>query len=126
VSWRIWGFSSFIILAILVDVLKGFAHCDRLMGDVAADLAAGMAQFVSHFAEPGDPEYAPPVPKCETRVCSFFLYCLFMLWYFFLGTWTLLCMLLMCLWLVLINFFDWISEVAGFYYGVWSFVYREL
>ncbi|KAK3157323.1 hypothetical protein QOZ80_2AG0119350 [Eleusine coracana subsp. coracana] len=27
----------------------------------------GMAQFVSHFAEPGDPEYAPPVPKCETR-----------------------------------------------------------
>ena len=29
---------------------------------------AGMAQFVSHFAEPGDPEYAPPVPKCETRV----------------------------------------------------------
>nr|AAT64947.1 U1 snRNP [Zea mays]AAT64948.1 U1 snRNP [Zea mays] len=27
----------------------------------------GMAQFVSHFAEPEDPEYAPPVPKCETR-----------------------------------------------------------
>ncbi|XP_062206057.1 U1 small nuclear ribonucleoprotein 70 kDa-like isoform X2 [Phragmites australis] len=27
----------------------------------------GMAQFVSHFAEPGDPEYSPPVPKCETR-----------------------------------------------------------
>ncbi|KAF0929147.1 hypothetical protein E2562_016386 [Oryza meyeriana var. granulata] len=27
----------------------------------------GMAQFVSQFAEPGDPEYAPPVPTCETR-----------------------------------------------------------
>jgi U1 small nuclear ribonucleoprotein len=26
-----------------------------------------MAQFVSGFAEPGDPEYAPPVPTCETR-----------------------------------------------------------
>lgn len=27
----------------------------------------GMAQFVSNFAEPGDPEYAPPVPMVETR-----------------------------------------------------------
>ncbi|KAL5224813.1 hypothetical protein ABZP36_011452 [Zizania latifolia] len=27
----------------------------------------GMAQFVSQFVEPGDPEYAPPVPKGETR-----------------------------------------------------------
>ncbi|XP_052169758.1 U1 small nuclear ribonucleoprotein 70 kDa [Oryza glaberrima] len=27
----------------------------------------GMAQFVSQFAEPGDPEYAPPVPMCETK-----------------------------------------------------------
>ncbi|XP_027345104.1 U1 small nuclear ribonucleoprotein 70 kDa isoform X1 [Abrus precatorius] len=26
----------------------------------------GMAQFVSKFAEPGDPEYAPPVPVTET------------------------------------------------------------
>ncbi|KAK6922727.1 RNA recognition motif domain, partial [Dillenia turbinata] len=26
----------------------------------------GMAQFVSNFAEPGDPEYAPPVQKAET------------------------------------------------------------
>ncbi|RDY07315.1 U1 small nuclear ribonucleoprotein 70 kDa, partial [Mucuna pruriens] len=26
----------------------------------------GMAQFVSKFAEPGDPEYAPPVPETET------------------------------------------------------------
>ncbi|CAI9272362.1 unnamed protein product [Lactuca saligna] len=26
----------------------------------------GMAQFVSHFAEPTDPEYAPPVEKGET------------------------------------------------------------
>ncbi|MCD7465630.1 hypothetical protein HAX54_001645 [Datura stramonium] len=26
----------------------------------------GMAQFVSNFAEPGDPEYAPPVPEVET------------------------------------------------------------
>ncbi|KAJ0097568.1 hypothetical protein Patl1_28912 [Pistacia atlantica] len=26
----------------------------------------GMAQFVSNFAEPGDPEYAPPVPEAET------------------------------------------------------------
>ncbi|KAL0721668.1 hypothetical protein Bca4012_036267 [Brassica carinata] len=26
----------------------------------------GMAQFVSHFAEPGDPEYAPPKPDVET------------------------------------------------------------
>jgi Na+-transporting methylmalonyl-CoA/oxaloacetate decarboxylase gamma subunit len=31
-------------------------------------LVAGMAQFVSRFAEPGDPEYAPPVPTCETKV----------------------------------------------------------
>ncbi|TXG59620.1 hypothetical protein EZV62_014193 [Acer yangbiense] len=28
----------------------------------------GMAQFVSHFAEPGDPEYAPPVQEAETPV----------------------------------------------------------
>ncbi|KAE8718501.1 U1 small nuclear ribonucleoprotein 70 kDa [Hibiscus syriacus] len=27
----------------------------------------GMAQFVSHFAEPGDPEYAPPVQEAETH-----------------------------------------------------------
>ncbi|KAM7250534.1 hypothetical protein ACFE04_022417 [Oxalis oulophora] len=27
---------------------------------------SGMAQFVSKFAEPGDPEYAPPVVKGET------------------------------------------------------------
>ncbi|CAM0957141.1 unnamed protein product [Alopecurus aequalis] len=27
----------------------------------------GMAQFVSRFAEPGDPEYAPPVATCETK-----------------------------------------------------------
>ncbi|CAA7022944.1 unnamed protein product [Microthlaspi erraticum] len=26
----------------------------------------GMAQFVSHFAAPGDPEYAPPKPEVET------------------------------------------------------------
>uniref|UniRef100_A0A0D6QSZ1 RRM domain-containing protein n=1 Tax=Araucaria cunninghamii TaxID=56994 RepID=A0A0D6QSZ1_ARACU len=26
----------------------------------------GMAQFVNNFAEPGDPEYAPPVPEVET------------------------------------------------------------
>jgi hypothetical protein len=49
------------------------------MDVLAVDMAAGMAQFVSQFAEPGDPEYAPPVPTCETRVCSLFLYCLFML-----------------------------------------------
>ncbi|KAF8405212.1 hypothetical protein HHK36_010112 [Tetracentron sinense] len=29
---------------------------------------SGMAQFVSNFAEPGDPEYAPPVQKGETAV----------------------------------------------------------
>ncbi|VAH05097.1 unnamed protein product [Triticum turgidum subsp. durum] len=29
---------------------------------------SGMSQFVSRFAEPGDPEYAPPVPTCETRL----------------------------------------------------------
>ncbi|TVU32056.1 hypothetical protein EJB05_23774 [Eragrostis curvula] len=28
---------------------------------------SGIAQFVSQFAEPGDTEYAPPVPKSETR-----------------------------------------------------------
>ncbi|XP_042436033.1 U1 small nuclear ribonucleoprotein 70 kDa-like [Zingiber officinale] len=28
----------------------------------------GMAQFVSHFAEPTDPEYAPPIVEGETRV----------------------------------------------------------
>jgi hypothetical protein len=27
---------------------------------------AGIAQFVNNFAEPGDPEYAPPVTKGET------------------------------------------------------------
>lgn len=27
---------------------------------------SGMAQFVSNFAEPADPEYAPPVPEVET------------------------------------------------------------
>ncbi|KAK9714281.1 hypothetical protein RND81_06G083800 [Saponaria officinalis] len=26
----------------------------------------GMAQFFKHFAEPGDPEYAPPVKEAET------------------------------------------------------------
>lgn len=30
-----------------------------------------MAQFVSHFAEPTDPEYAPPVEKGETPVRFF-------------------------------------------------------
>ncbi|KAM0883445.1 hypothetical protein ACQ4PT_031636 [Festuca glaucescens] len=30
---------------------------------------SGMAQFVSRFADPDDPEYAPPVPTCETRFC---------------------------------------------------------
>ncbi|XVF15744.1 hypothetical protein REPUB_Repub09cG0182200 [Reevesia pubescens] len=29
---------------------------------------SGMAQFVSHFAEPGDPEYTPPVQEAETPV----------------------------------------------------------
>lgn len=29
----------------------------------------GMAQYVSHFAEHGDPEYAPPKPEVETAVC---------------------------------------------------------
>ncbi|KAI3506998.1 hypothetical protein L1887_21692 [Cichorium endivia] len=28
----------------------------------------GMAQFVSNFAEPTDPEYAPPVEKGETPI----------------------------------------------------------
>lgn len=28
----------------------------------------GMAQFVSKFAEPGEPEYSPPVPVVETPV----------------------------------------------------------
>ncbi|KAK4755747.1 hypothetical protein SAY87_009504 [Trapa incisa] len=27
---------------------------------------SGMAQFVSHFADPGDPEYSPPVQEAET------------------------------------------------------------
>lgn len=27
-----------------------------------------MAQFVSKFAEPGEPEYSPPVPVVETPV----------------------------------------------------------
>ncbi|KAK4759195.1 hypothetical protein SAY87_022326 [Trapa incisa] len=27
---------------------------------------SGMAQFVNHFAEPGDPEYSPPVQEAET------------------------------------------------------------
>jgi len=34
-------------------------------------LDAGMAQYVNLFAEPGDPEYAPPVPEVETPVCCF-------------------------------------------------------
>ncbi|VAH17336.1 unnamed protein product [Triticum turgidum subsp. durum] len=33
----------------------------------AAAREAQVAGFVSRFAEPGDPEYAPPVPTCETR-----------------------------------------------------------
>jgi hypothetical protein len=58
-----------------------FQRGDIQLADLRTDLlmdgycrccsVAGMAQFVSHFAEPGDPEYAPPVPKCETRVDSF-------------------------------------------------------
>ncbi|MQL84279.1 hypothetical protein Taro_016770 [Colocasia esculenta] len=28
----------------------------------------GIGQFVSNFAEPGDPEYAPPVQKAETSI----------------------------------------------------------
>lgn len=42
-------------------------------------LVAGMAQFVSQFAEPGDPEYAPPVTTCETKVywyCCKFVFCI--------------------------------------------------
>lgn len=36
---------------------------------------AGIGQFVQHFAEPGDPEYAPPVTKGETPVLSFLYIC---------------------------------------------------
>lgn len=32
----------------------------------------GMAQFVSQFAEPGDPEYARPVQEAETPVSFHF------------------------------------------------------
>ena len=60
-------------------MFRRYLLTDRLMDLLAVNMAAGMAQFVSQFAEPGDPEYAPPVPTCETRVCSLFLYCLFML-----------------------------------------------
>lgn len=28
----------------------------------------GMAQFVQNFAEPGEPEYAPPIQEAETPV----------------------------------------------------------
>ena len=41
-----------------------------------------MAQFVSHFAEPGDAEYAPPVQEAETPVGYLFSsrgYCVFVL-----------------------------------------------
>lgn len=31
----------------------------------------GIAQFVNNFAEPGEPEYAPPVQKGETPVSLF-------------------------------------------------------
>jgi hypothetical protein len=51
---------------------------------------SGMAQFVSHFAEPGDPEYAPPIKEAETPVglstcytCSLiFFFCGFYLRFF--------------------------------------------
>lgn len=33
----------------------------------------GMAQFVTKFAEPGEPEYSPPVPVVETPVMSILL-----------------------------------------------------
>ena len=36
---------------------------------------AGIGQFVQHFAEPGDPEYAPPVTKGETPVLRFLYIC---------------------------------------------------
>lgn len=36
-------------------------------------LFEGMAQFVTHFASPDDPEYAPPVKKAETPVSPFLL-----------------------------------------------------
>lgn len=35
---------------------------------VTSSVHEGMAQFVSKFAEPGDPEYAPPVQEAETPV----------------------------------------------------------
>ncbi|KAH9663212.1 U1 small nuclear ribonucleoprotein 70 kDa [Citrus sinensis] len=41
--------------------------CPPLTG-LMKSLVMGMAQFVSHFAEPGDPLYAPPVEKAETPV----------------------------------------------------------
>jgi hypothetical protein len=49
----------------LVRATGGVA--DRLL---VWSVFAGMAQFVTRFADPDDPEYAPPVPTCETRVSS--------------------------------------------------------
>ena len=50
-------------------MLLNYAQAKKL----TLPLFEGMAQFVSHFAEPGDPEYAPPVKKAETPVCLFML-----------------------------------------------------
>lgn len=36
--------------------------------DFVLSIFAGIGQFVQQFAEPGDPEYAPPVTKGETPV----------------------------------------------------------
>ncbi|KAI7746839.1 hypothetical protein M8C21_017588 [Ambrosia artemisiifolia] len=50
-------------------VRQSFFHNDvKNSADVASGVldCKGMAQFVSNFAEPTDPEYAPPIQKGET------------------------------------------------------------
>lgn len=54
------------ILLLMIMELFSILHCFCF-------ICQGMAQFVTKFAEPGEPEYSPPVPVVETPVISILL-----------------------------------------------------
>lgn len=74
-------------LHILVNILHRLNHflfhqLSCIILRYTLNCSIGMAQFVSHFAQPGDPEYAPPVPEVETPVRLFYIL-QFLFWSFF-------------------------------------------
>lgn len=60
---------------LVITVLKVFKCCAfplLTIHQLFLFALPGIAQFVNNFAEPGDPQYAPPVQKGETPVSLFY------------------------------------------------------